>query len=210
VQQAETMASVSAMTATQVLTAAERRQVRRQVRSVFGRYDAAGDGFVDESDLVNLLRDLTGKEPNKIDLQFALKAMDLSGDGRVSFDEMVKYWEANVVGHGGSKFNKLLVKDRVGAPRTSTYDLPPLTHKFGKPAVEREFGTKESALAVSCVLLRAACCVLRAAFAVAASSLSVVLFPVLVFDCVLGCSSFLVLVRMLSVCLPAPCCSSFA
>jgi hypothetical protein len=69
--------------------------------------------------------------------------MDLSGDGKVSFDEMVKFWEAREVGHGGSRYNKLLVKDRVGAPRTSTYDLPPIAHKFGKEGAERVVGTRE-------------------------------------------------------------------
>lgn len=149
-----------------------------------------------------------------------VQAMDTSADGRISFDEMVKYWEAREVrcpeptpqpalgtivstwvpcwwrrrtaragcgpgdarshrcsslqvqplmrvsvlcaccvrlcvraclvsvqvGHGGSKYNKLLVKDRVGAPRTSTYDLPPIAHKFGKGAAERVVGTREGEL----------------------------------------------------------------
>ena len=65
---------------------------------------------------------------------------------------------ARQVGHGGSKYNKLLVKDRVGAPRTSTYDLPPIAHKFGKGAAERVVGTREGEWCV-CLRLDVGVCV---------------------------------------------------
>ena len=124
-----------------LLSRPERARVKREVRALFKKYDAASDGFIDQDDLKHLLGDLMGKEPNKIDLLYALKAMDTSDDGRISFDEMVKYWE----------------KDTVGAPRTSTYDLPPIAFKFGKGAPERLIGTREGVCsayydAMSCVV----------------------------------------------------------
>ena len=140
-----------------LLSRPERARVKREVRALFKKYDAASDGFIDQDDLKHLLGDLMGKEPNKIDLLYALKAMDTSDDGRISFDEMVKYWEKMRVGHGGSVYNRLLVKDTVGAPRTSTYDLPPIAFKFGKGAPERLIGTREGVCsadydAMSCVV----------------------------------------------------------
>ncbi len=121
----------------------KRSDIKREVRSVFSKYDVAGDGFIDESDLVAMLRDLNGKEPNKSEVLFALKDMDTSADGKISFDEFLAHWERVRAGHPGARFNKLLVRDKIGVARTSSYDLPPTSHSFGKPNAVQEVSAKD-------------------------------------------------------------------
>jgi len=116
----------------------DRSKLKRSVRDVFARYDTAGVGFVDQEQLVPLLRELSGKEPTKTDVLFALRSMD-AVDGKVTLEELTGYWEKVKSGHSGAKLNKLLVKDRVGAVRVSSYDLPPHAHAFGRPNPEQEF-----------------------------------------------------------------------
>jgi EF-hand domain pair/Domain of unknown function (DUF4483) len=124
-------------------TRLDRTQIRREVKDVFARYDRGHDGFIDPEDLKALLRDLNGKEPTQTEVLFVLRGVDVSNDGKISFEEMCDYWERVRAGHGGAKYNKLLVKDRVGTVRTSSYDLPPVDHSFGKKNEDQEFGAKE-------------------------------------------------------------------
>ena len=127
-------------------TASSRAKVQREVRTAFAKYDKGKDGFIDEDDLTALLTDLQGKPASKTDVLFALKAMDSSGDGRISFGEMCEYWEQLKVGHGGGKFNKLLVKDLVGHTRLSSYDLPPAAFAYGATTRGDDIGAKQGAV----------------------------------------------------------------
>ena len=120
--------------------------LKREVRAAFSKYDKAGDGFIDEADLSDFITDLQGKKPTKSEVLFVLRGIDASGDGRISFDELYDYWVKAKAGHKGGKLNKLLVRDKVGAVRVSSYDLPPVEHSFGMKNAEQLIGAKEGAL----------------------------------------------------------------
>lgn len=119
--------------------------LRREVREVFARYDKGGDGSIDEADLTLLLRDLTGKQPTKSEVLFVLRGVDTSADGKISLDEFYEYWRKVKAGHPGGGLNKLLVRDKVGTVRLSSYDLPPANHAFGMKNPEQEFDAKDGA-----------------------------------------------------------------
>lgn len=102
-----------------------------KVREMFDAIDTSGDGFISSSELGTAFRRM-GMNPTRSDVVLALRELDANGDGRVSFAEFVRYYKRFSERYGGSKFNRLLVKDLVGHTRKSGYDLPPEGHAYGK------------------------------------------------------------------------------
>lgn len=57
----------------------------------FARFDADASGFIDASELATMLQCL-GVVLSERDVQLALEQMDIKGDNRISFDELVRWW----------------------------------------------------------------------------------------------------------------------
>jgi len=71
---------------------------------IFQKYDKDGCGSIDISDFRNLCYELGHFLPDQ-NLEFALKMMDKNGDGRIEYDEFLKWWSQN------DKFGKLELKE---------------------------------------------------------------------------------------------------
>lgn len=72
-----------------------------------------------------------GKKVHQNDVLFALREIDSSADGRISYAEFKDWFIRAKVGHKGSRYNKLLVRDVVGKSKRSSYDLPSKEFTFG-------------------------------------------------------------------------------
>lgn len=59
---------------------------------------------------------------------------DVDRDGHLSLIEFRNYYEKISAKYKGEIYNRLLVSDRIGRVRRSTYNLPPLTFIYGKPS----------------------------------------------------------------------------
>lgn len=102
------------------------------LRQAFRAIDTDNSGYIEKSELGRLMQSMDPSHTvTQNDVLFALKEIDSSDDGRVSFEEFKVWWIRTTKGHKGSKYNKLLVKDLVGKSRTSSYDLPSKQFTFG-------------------------------------------------------------------------------
>jgi len=109
-----------------------------KIREAFRAVDTSGNGFIDKSELGDLLTKLEEAKPaserraiHQNDVLFALREIDTSGDGRIAFPEFKAWFLRTNVGHSGHKYNKLLVRDIVGKSKRSSYDLPEKGFTFG-------------------------------------------------------------------------------
>mmetsp|Transcript_24115 Transcript_24115/g.83733 ORF Transcript_24115/g.83733 Transcript_24115/m.83733 type:complete len:253 (-) Transcript_24115:71-829(-) len=102
-----------------------------QIRSAFREVDTSNNGYVDKAELGVLLSKLTGRTAHQNDVLFCLREIDTSHDGRISYTEFRDWFIRAKIGHKGSKYNKLLVRDVVGKSKRSSYDLPSKDFTFG-------------------------------------------------------------------------------
>lgn len=103
-----------------------------ELRSAFNSIDTSGNGFIDKSELGALLQRVNpGKPVHQNDVLFAMTEIDSSADGRIDYKEFRKWYTRTNVGHKGSSYNKLLVRDVVGRSKRSSYDLPSKDFTFG-------------------------------------------------------------------------------
>ena len=57
------------------------------LRQSFAKYDADGSGSIDVRELRALMHDVTGEEPTDEETAEFSRAVDIDGDGALSFDE---------------------------------------------------------------------------------------------------------------------------
>lgn len=62
------------------------------IRKAFDEYDKDGSGFIDKGELSVLAREL-GEELEPDELEEGMKTLDTSGDGKVSFEEFIEWWQ---------------------------------------------------------------------------------------------------------------------
>jgi calmodulin len=64
---------------------------QNELRPLFARFDANGDGLIDEQEFGQLLQELGWDSPAEVrSLEFA--AVDDNADGLVDFDEFAAWW----------------------------------------------------------------------------------------------------------------------
>lgn len=61
------------------------------VKEAFEAFDKDHSGFIDKSELASLANEL-GETLDDDELAAALKAIDISGDGKISFSEFYQWW----------------------------------------------------------------------------------------------------------------------
>lgn len=61
------------------------------LREAFDRYDADGNGFIDEREFGALISELGGGL-SEAELLTAFQAIDISGNGRIEFGEFRAWW----------------------------------------------------------------------------------------------------------------------
>jgi EF-hand domain pair len=63
----------------------------KEIRRAFDQFDTDKSGFIDRAELA-FLADYLGETWDSEELEAAMKAIDSSGDGQISFDEFVAFW----------------------------------------------------------------------------------------------------------------------
>lgn len=62
-----------------------------KVRKAFEHFDKDKSGFIDRNEL-QLLADELGETLDDAELEAAMKEIDVSGDGKISFEEFYRWW----------------------------------------------------------------------------------------------------------------------
>eukprot|EP01101_Sappina_pedata_P011524 TRINITY_DN7763_c0_g1_i1.p1 TRINITY_DN7763_c0_g1~~TRINITY_DN7763_c0_g1_i1.p1 ORF type:complete len:179 (+),score=85.43 TRINITY_DN7763_c0_g1_i1:31-567(+) len=73
-------------------------------KSVFNKYDTSNSGFISGGDFGFLCEDM-GHKLSPQELAVAIKLLDHSGDGKISYDEFSKWWKSD------SRFSNLQKSD---------------------------------------------------------------------------------------------------
>ncbi len=61
------------------------------MKAAFDHFDADGSGFIDKAEFAALSSDL-GELLDDEELTAAVKEIDSSGDGKISFNEFIRWW----------------------------------------------------------------------------------------------------------------------
>jgi hypothetical protein len=116
-----------------------------ECREVFEQFDADHSGYIDKAELATLAAHL-GEVLDEEELEDALRAMDKSKDGRVTFDEFMAWWRApnrEPKSKSGAKLAALRLK--LGA-RVLARSMPVLLRKLSEKPPEASPWTALSVL----------------------------------------------------------------
>ena len=67
------------------------------LRQSFAKYDADGSGSIDVRELRALMHDVTGEEPTDEETTAFSRAVDIDGDGALSFDEFKAIYTLSLI-----------------------------------------------------------------------------------------------------------------
>jgi len=84
------------------------------VKAAFDHYDADGSGFIDKAEFVGLSSDL-GELLDDDELVAAIKEIDVSGDGKISFNEFIRWWNTDKKSTSKSAAKIALLKTKLKA-----------------------------------------------------------------------------------------------
>jgi calmodulin len=63
-----------------------------ELRSAFRQFDQDGSGYIQADELENIMYKM-GKRYSKAEINAMVKALDTSGDGKISFEEFAKIFQ---------------------------------------------------------------------------------------------------------------------
>jgi hypothetical protein len=97
----------------------------------FDQFDTNGNGTIDKSELGAVLR-ASGIRFSKAELLQMFDELDLSADGVISRREFKTFFDAHLSTQANArKYNRLLLKSKIGKGRSSSYNLPGDYHRYG-------------------------------------------------------------------------------
>lgn len=65
---------------------------RDELHVAFRKFDQDGSGYIQANELENIMHKM-GRRVNKSEIDAMVKALDTSGDGKISFDEFVQLFK---------------------------------------------------------------------------------------------------------------------
>ena len=69
-----------------------KKHTQDELRAAFRQFDEDGSGYIQANEFEDILHKL-GKRYSKADINEMVKALDTSGDGKISFEEFAKIFE---------------------------------------------------------------------------------------------------------------------
>lgn len=73
-----------------MLPVLERHESDEQVRQMFKKFDADGNGYIDEVELKEMLAKIMGKDVPMAEVKQMIHDVDMNNDGRIDIYEFIK------------------------------------------------------------------------------------------------------------------------
>jgi hypothetical protein len=117
------------------------------VKAAFDHFDSDGSGFIDKAEFAALSSDL-GEVLDDAELAGAIKAIDISGDGKISFNEFIRWWTSDHKSSDKSAAKIALLKTKLKAREFKSVAAPLIRQLSAVKPEDNEFVRHRIALSV--------------------------------------------------------------
>lgn len=118
-----------------------------EVKAAFDHFDADASGFIDKAEFAALSADL-GELLDDEELAAAVKEIDVSGDGKISFNEFIRWWTTDKKSNSKSAAKVALLKTKLKAREFKAVNNMLIRQLSAIKSNENEFVKHRIALAV--------------------------------------------------------------